>query len=82
MRKSKLRKKVNESGLTFSGKDLVIALWAIGSIHNRWMISLMMTSSFVTLLTPGTYLSPTRVNQKEKNGKYNSYKTILNFAQR
>lgn len=40
------------------------------------MISLMITSSFVTLLTPGTYLSPNRFDQKEDNGKYDSYKAI------
>lgn len=75
-RKSKWRKEVYKWGLTFSGKDLVIALWAIGSIHNRWIISLIITSSFVTLLIPGTYLSP-EWTKRRRMASITSIKQIL-----
>lgn len=61
---------------------MVIALWAIGSIQSRWMISLMITSSFVTLLTPGTYLSPNRFDQKENQRQIWQLQSNLTFARK
>lgn len=34
--------------LTFSVRPLTRLLWAMGSMHSRWITSLMVTSSLVT----------------------------------
>lgn len=71
-----------KKALTSLCKDFVIALWAIGSIQSKWIISLIVTSSFITWLTPGTYLSPDRENNGEKqwtqNAVHFSYNTTNN----
>lgn len=46
------------------------------------MISLMITSSFVTLLTPGTYLSPNRFDQKENQRQIWQLQSNLTFARK